>query len=645
MAKSNSDARRSAQSMPSGTPARRTPTTGQTGSVPRSPQARSEYAKAHAPSQQRPAPQDVRRQPAAEHTPRPRTATSARRAPTSAAAPRPRSSQEAQARRSNASAAAHRTGVGSTPARPGTQPRGASYPQRGTGNPPRRNSSTAQQDSRRRTTQSARPAAPRRDGYSAYDAERAERARRARAARAEYERRRAAELEQLRRLEREIKKVKREHRRATRRIFLGRAAVTGIIFLLLATLLCGSLALNFKHTPDSSPSSISYIFGGDTNYVRSVSSAVALRGGRLYISFNDIAEYLDLFVVGDAEGMRFIFPSSEHDPLESEDSGGEDEVTFKDKSRTATVNSRETRLDGESFMLGEEIWVCASFVDEYLSPLDISREGDTVRISRLENAELSTKNETVYYDVSLTLKSEQRLSSLSDPSAPSGGSTLREEVTFKSDLSAYEKYMAPEDKSEYLTLVNSSSPLDASYAPSDLVGVTATRNDGRETQMLRECAAYALEALFTELAAEGFTDVSVTSGYRSYESQLALHEQYIADEMARDATLDREAAEALVLTYSSAPGTSEHQTGLCVDMHSLLSADISYAETDSYKWLAENAWKFGFVLRYPENKTDITGITFEPWHWRFVGRENARAMRDGAVCLEEYALTVGNENE
>ena len=71
-------------------------------------------------------------------------------------------------------------------------------------------------------------------------------------------------------------------------------------------------------------------------------------------------------------------------------------------------------------------------------------------------------------------------------------------------------------------------------------------------------------------------------------------------------------------------------------MHNLWSAINAYADEPSYAWLTENAWKFGFILRYPEDKTDITGITFEPWHWRFVGRDNAKAMRDASMCLEEY---------
>ena len=106
--------------------------------------------------------------------------------------------------------------------------------------------------------------------------------------------------------------------------------------------------------------------------------------------------------------------------------------------------------------------------------------------------------------------------------------------------------------------------------------------------------------------------------------------------MAADPALTWEEAEAIVLSYSSLPGTSEHQTGLCVDMHNLESADVTFADTEAYRWLSENAWKFGYILRYPEDKTGVTGITFEPWHWRYVGRTAAHAIWEGGLCLEEY---------
>ncbi len=134
-------------------------------------------------------------------------------------------------------------------------------------------------------------------------------------------------------------------------------------------------------------------------------------------------------------------------------------------------------------------------------------------------------------------------------------------------------------------------------------------------------------------------DVSVTSAYRSYEYQKQLHNSYIQNEMATYGLTWAEAKQK-VITYSSEPGTSEHQTGLCVDMHNLPSADISFARTEAYRWLKENAHKFGFILRYPEEKVNVTQISFEPWHYRYVGRYHATKMYESGMCLEEYVVTI-----
>lgn len=81
------------------------------------------------------------------------------------------------------------------------------------------------------------------------------------------------------------------------------------------------------------------------------------------------------------------------------------------------------------------------------------------------------------------------------------------------------------------------------------------------------------------------------------------------------------------------PGTSEHELGLAVD----INADLSKSENEKvYEWLAENAWKYGFIQRYPEHKADITGIEYEPWHYRYVGKEAAKDIYKKGICLEEY---------
>lgn len=198
---------------------------------------------------------------------------------------------------------------------------------------------------------------------------------------------------------------------------------------------------------------------------------------------------------------------------------------------------------------------------------------------------------------------------------------------FLADLSAYEEYMNPGNTKEFLTLVSPAHKLSSDYVPQDLYVVAATRADGRAKQTLRHNAAMALEALFAEMRAAGYTDVSVTSAYRSYSYQEQLFNQYLA--MYNNDY-------AYVSTFSNPPGSSEHQTGLCLDMHNLPSADKSFGKTEAFAWLKENCWKFGFILRYPEDKTEITGISYEPWHYRYVGRQHAWEIHRRGMCLEEY---------
>ena len=144
--------------------------------------------------------------------------------------------------------------------------------------------------------------------------------------------------------------------------------------------------------------------------------------------------------------------------------------------------------------------------------------------------------------------------------------------------------------------------------------------------------------MLKEMYSEGFTDIYVTSGYRSYNKQTDLYENYISSEMAKDPSLTYEEAKALASYYSAPPGKSEHHTGLAVDLMSttMYELDESFADNEAYDWLIANAWKFGFILRYPENKTDVTGYMFEPWHWRFVGRANALEILKSGDTLEEY---------
>lgn len=225
-----------------------------------------------------------------------------------------------------------------------------------------------------------------------------------------------------------------------------------------------------------------------------------------------------------------------------------------------------------------------------------------------------------------------------------------EELGFSADLRDYEKYMNPkEERDDYLILVNASHALSQNDTPKDLIDVVNTRKDGRDAQKMRKVAAKALEALYIEAHAQGVMradtpsgyPLSVTSAYRSYATQNYLFTTYTQNEMNKNPALTKAQAEAIVETYSCRPGTSEHQTGLCCDMHTLSGADVSFRNDPAFVWLADNAWKFGFILRFPEDKTDVTGISYEPWHFRYVGRYHAYKIHEGGLCLEEYVANLG----
>ncbi len=224
--------------------------------------------------------------------------------------------------------------------------------------------------------------------------------------------------------------------------------------------------------------------------------------------------------------------------------------------------------------------------------------------------------------------------SSSVPSVPEQSYEERVGKEYDIDIEPYLQYIEPTEKYEYVYLVNPTHTLSSDYEPADLIDCGHTRDDGRATQKMREAAAKSLQAFLSEGAKNGVRDVTVTSAYRSYSYQNYLFNLYCEQHQHKFAT--REECEKYVLTFSTKPGTSEHQSGLCCDMHNIPAADVSFAEKPEAKWLAENCYRFGFILRYPADKKDVTGIIYEPWHFRFVGRDAATEMHELGLCLEEY---------
>jgi D-alanyl-D-alanine carboxypeptidase len=148
-------------------------------------------------------------------------------------------------------------------------------------------------------------------------------------------------------------------------------------------------------------------------------------------------------------------------------------------------------------------------------------------------------------------------------------------------------------------------------------------------------APYLIEML--EAAKKDGMDLIVVSAYRSCAYQQQNFDNSLNERINKGMTYD----EAYKETAANVafPGKSEHNAGVAADiMTSSYTSmdDDGFKNTPEYKWLQDNAYKYGFILRYPENKTDITGIIYEPWHYRFVGKYYANEIRNSGLCLEEY---------
>lgn len=138
-----------------------------------------------------------------------------------------------------------------------------------------------------------------------------------------------------------------------------------------------------------------------------------------------------------------------------------------------------------------------------------------------------------------------------------------------------------------------------------------------------------LQEMFDDARGAGYS-LFVRAGYRSEEDQEDLMEDKI--EAYRQEGYSQREAEHEAEKWVAKPGTSEHELGLAVDIN-------AEGQTDGnrlYQWLAEHSWKYGFILRYPAEKEEITGIDYEPWHFRYVGKQAAKEMYEQDLCLEEY---------
>lgn len=180
-----------------------------------------------------------------------------------------------------------------------------------------------------------------------------------------------------------------------------------------------------------------------------------------------------------------------------------------------------------------------------------------------------------------------------------------------------------------IVLVNKQHRLPNNFKPSDLVdpNVPFIFSGKSEKRLMRKEAADALEKMFAGAKKDGL-ELAGVSAYRSESTQRVLFDNYAKKD-----------GEAAARKYSALPGTSEHETGLAIDVSGIkgaCAAQDCFGDTKEAAWLAQHATEYGFILRYPKGKEDSTGYQYEPWHLRYVGRNVAAEINKSGLTMEEF---------
>lgn len=209
--------------------------------------------------------------------------------------------------------------------------------------------------------------------------------------------------------------------------------------------------------------------------------------------------------------------------------------------------------------------------------------------------------------------------------------TSNEENELNQDNKTPEEKPKKEIDDWRLTLANFENLLPEDFEV-ELADIDDTRQfDARAIEYLNK--------MINDMRKSGISNVWIQSAYRSVARQKELFDNSVNKYLKEGKT--QEEAEKLTEEYINKPGSSDHNLGLAVDFNNV---DNNFEDLKAFKWLQENAENYGFILRYPKDKEEITQIAYESWHWRFVGEEHAKKMNELHMCLEEYVDYLQNED-
>lgn len=199
------------------------------------------------------------------------------------------------------------------------------------------------------------------------------------------------------------------------------------------------------------------------------------------------------------------------------------------------------------------------------------------------------------------------------------------DVNMDLDKEPYEDMKKATNLNSINILVNKHNYLTEDYVPENLENINSSYALSN-MKMVSE-AKNAFENLSKDASKQNLKVIAMST-YRSYEYQVDLYNRYVK-------TDGKEAAD----TYSGRPGNSEHQTGLAVDVYNVKETYTNFEKTKEYTWMQDNAYKYGFILRFPKDKENETGYEFESWHYRYVGLKAAKYIKEHNISFEEYCAT------
>ncbi len=265
---------------------------------------------------------------------------------------------------------------------------------------------------------------------------------------------------------------------------------------------------------------------------------------------------------------------------------------------------------------------------------ELTTENEDDVQTMIKSEQLTTETETETETEVITEVEEKRPTRQSDLMLSYTGSPWSEELEMELidvDFSVYgfdpENPTLITDVDSIFVLANKANYFPETYVPSDLVAPQSRYAGGGDRNRLKKVAADSFDQLVAA-AAKADYDIQNVSAYRSIDYQKMLFNSYVERDGIKKAN-----------KYSSKPGFSEHHTGLCLDVSSPVMGfglDQSYGQTKEGIWLAENAADFGFVIRYPEGKANLTGYTYEPWHIRYFGVPLAKYLYENKLTYEEF---------